>query len=63
MNSSIIRYILGGILKMEAVLMLLPCLVALLYQEKEGMWYMTVAGICLVLGILMSLRKTKTSVF
>ena len=49
MNSSIIRYILGCILKTEAVLMLLPCLVALIYREKEGLWYLPVAGICLVL--------------
>ncbi len=63
MNSSIIRYILGCILKTEAVLMLLPCLVALIYREKEGLWYLPVAGICLVLGVLMSLRKPKNSVF
>lgn len=63
MNSSIIRYILGYILKMEAVLMLLPCLVALIYQEHEGLWYLPVIAACLVLGTLMNLRKPKNGVF
>ena len=63
MNSSIIRYILGWILKTEAALMLLPCLVAVFYQEKEGLWYLPVAAGSLVLGVLMSLRKPKNSVF
>ena len=43
--------------------MLLPCLVALIYREEEGLWYLPVAGICLLLGVLMSLRKPKNSVF
>ena len=34
MNSSIIRFVLGYVLKMEAVLMLLPCIVAVLYREQ-----------------------------
>ena len=36
MNRTMIIYILGCILKTEGVLMALPCLVALIYQEKEG---------------------------
>lgn len=63
MNSSIIRYILGCILKTEAALMLLPCLIAVIYQEKEGLWYLPVAAASLLLGVLMSLRKPKNSVF
>ena len=43
--------------------MLLPCLVAVFYQEKEGLWYLPVAAGSLVLGVLMSLRKPKNSVF
>ena len=34
MNISIIRYILGSVLKFEAALMLLPCLVAVIYRES-----------------------------
>ena len=63
MNSSIIRFILGYILKTEAALLLLPCLVALIYTEPEGLWYLPVAASCFLLGALMTRRKPKDSVF
>ena len=63
MNSSIIRFILGYILKTEAALLLLPCLVALIYAEREGIWYVPVAAISFLLGMLMTRRKPKDSVF
>lgn len=63
MNGSIIRYILGCVLKMEAALLMLPCLIALIYREQVGVWYLATAGACLVFGILMTLRKPKTYVF
>lgn len=63
MNSSIIRYILGSILKTEAALLLLPCLVALIYSEREGIWYVPVAAACFLLGFLMTRRKPKDTVF
>lgn len=63
MNSSIIRCILGYVLKMEAALLLLPCLVAVLYQEKEGFYYLAVAAICLLIGTLMTLKKPVNHVF
>ena len=44
MNSSIIRFVLGYVLKMEAVLMLLPCIVAVLYREQTGFAYLLVAA-------------------
>ena len=43
MNTSIIRYIVGYILKIEALFMLLPCLVAVIYQEQEGFYYLLIA--------------------
>ena len=43
--------------------MLLPCIVAAIYQEKEGFSYLIVAVLCGVLGILMTLRKPENHVF
>lgn len=63
MNTSIIRYILGLILKIESLFMLLPCIVAVFYQEKEGLWYLPVVAACALIGILMTLRKPKNHVF
>lgn len=63
MNSSIVRYILGQVLKLEAVLMLLPCLTALIYKEKEGWWYLAVAFVCIIFGTLLTIRKPQDTVF
>ena len=63
MNSSIIRYILGSVLKIEAVLMLLPCLVTIIYREPVGVYYLGVALLCMGLGFLMCLKKIRNSVF
>lgn len=63
MNGSIIRYILGYVLKIEAGLMLLPCLVALIYQEREGVYYLMVAGGVLLIGIAATWKKPYDTVF
>ena len=63
MNTSMIRYILGYILKIEGVLMLLPCLTAVIYHETEGIIYLAVAAAAFFIGFLMSRNKPKNTVF
>lgn len=63
MNGSMIRFILGYVLKMEAILMLPFCLVALFYGEKEGFCYLAVAGISLLVGVIVTWKKPKNTVF
>ncbi|MGN0132152.1 MAG: TrkH family potassium uptake protein [Lachnospiraceae bacterium] len=63
MNSSIIRYILGYVLKIESLLMLLPCIIAVIYREQFGLYYLAVAFICMLLGLLMTYRKPKSYIF
>ncbi len=63
MNFSMILYILGQILKIEAAFMLLPCLTAVIYKEDEGFVYLAVATIAALLGWLMTVRKPKENVF
>ena len=63
MNFSMIRYILGYVLKIEAAFMLLPCLTAVIYKEDEGFVYLAVATIAALLGWLMSIRKPSDTVF
>lgn len=63
MNSFIIRYILGTVLKIEAVLMFLPCIVSVVYAEEEGFYYLMVSIAMLILGTLMTRKKPKNSVF
>lgn len=63
MNKSVIRYILGGVLKIESVLMLLPCVVAIIYKEMEGFAYLAISSVTMFLGILMSWKKPKDFMF
>ena len=63
MNSSIIRYILGYIIKLEGIFLLLPCIVALIYKESELSTYLFMSGVCLILGSLSTLKKAKNPVF
>ena len=62
MNRSIIRYLLGQVLKIEAMLLLLPCIMAVVYQEKEGFAYLITAGVCGIVGGLVTIRKPKNTV-
>ena len=63
MNISIVRYILGQILKVEALLLLIPCIIALIYGEKEGLCFIVVAALSALLGFLFSWKKPKNNVF
>ena len=63
MNFSMIRYILGQILKIEAAFLLLPCVTAIFYKEDEGFVYLSVAAIAALLGWLMTVRKPSENVF
>ena len=63
MNTSIIRYISGYILKIEGCLLLLPCLIAAIYNETTGIYYLGVGIFCMVVGMLLSNKKPINSVF
>ncbi|MBQ5446471.1 MAG: TrkH family potassium uptake protein [Lachnospiraceae bacterium] len=63
MNTSIIRYILGQVLKVESMLMILPCIVALIYGEDDIFAYLIVIGITGLLGILSTIKKPESNVF
>lgn len=63
MNKSIILHIIGWIITIEAGLMILPCIVALIYREQSGYAFLITIGICLIIGIPLILRKPKNRVF
>lgn len=65
MNKHMILYVLSVVLLLEAGLMLLPILTALLYHESSG-WYFvyTVLGILAAAGIcLLAVRKKDRTIF
>ena len=57
MNTKMIRYILGKMLGVEAVLLLLPALVSLIYREFSGVFFLVPAGIAGVIFLLMGMKK------
>lgn len=63
MNYSIIIYIIGWILKLEAAFMLLPCITALVYGEKTGFVFLFTMILCLAAGIPLTLKKPKQKAF
>ena len=62
MNYAAIRRTLGVILKFEAAFLLLPCVTALIYGEKEGLWFLAVAAGSFLVGFIAS-RKNKDQDF
>lgn len=63
MNVSIIRRILGYVLILEAVMLILPCTVALIYGEGEVLSFVITSLICLTVGAAMGLKKPQNNVF
>lgn len=63
MNRSIIRYILGSVLKTESILMIPPCIVAIIYSETEGLYFLLVSLICCILGFFMTRKKPENHIF
>ena len=63
MNFPIIRYVLGYVLKIQALFLLLPCITSLIYQEKEGFAYLAAALLCVAVGQLLSFKKPERQVF
>ncbi len=63
MNISMIRFILGNILRLQSLFLVLPSIVALIYKEKTFIVYIGVSAACMLLGTFMTLRKPKDSIF
>lgn len=63
MNSSIIRFILGNVLKIEGLLLFLPVIVSGIYAEHEGFYFAAVGVACLLFGFGMTRKKPANQVF
>ena len=63
MNRSIIIYMLGWIMNMEAIFMTLPVVTAVVYRESIGFIYLGVAAVCGLLGFMCTRKKPCTKMF
>lgn len=63
MNYSMTFYIIGWILRLEAVFMVLPGVTAILYHEKDGFAFLITLLICLAIGLPLTWKKPSDKVF
>ena len=63
MNLKIVFYYLGWVLNIEAVLMLLPCAVSLIYGDGMLPYFLIVMVMCAVIGFLTAHKKPENTVF
>lgn len=63
MNFSIVKYIIGHILNFEAAFMILPCIVAVIYGEREGWSFLITSVVCLLFGMLLIRKKPENNIF
>ena len=61
MNLSMIAYIVGAVMEIEAGLMLLPALVGLIYGEKSALSFVICAAAAAIIGAIPILRKPKNT--
>lgn len=63
MNSNIILYILGHVLRLTAFLLLLPALTGLIYLESAAFSYLAVALLCFFIGLFATRHKPQNTTF
>lgn len=64
MNTAMILYFLGWVLKVEAISLLLPMLTAVIYGEWHELWsFVIVAVLCALIGFACTAKKAKKPTF
>lgn len=63
MNIGMIIYFLGWVLGIEGVLMILPCVIAVIYGEMNGFYFLGMGIFCGIGGWLLAHKKPKSTVF
>ena len=63
MNTKIIRYIWGYVLRIEAVFMLLPFIIGLIRHDEGFMWFLVISAGAALISIPLAFRKPTDTVF
>lgn len=63
MNYRILVYMIGWVLNFQAVFLLLPSLVALIYRESSGWYFLITAAATGVAGLALTLKKPRNTQF
>ena len=62
MNYKMVFYTIGQLLKIEALLMILPLIVSIIYQENTYGYFLVAIIALLLLGFLLSIKKPKKTI-
>lgn len=62
MNYSMIRFILGRMLRIEGLVLLIPAFVSLIYQEHSGLTFVLTAALLMALSLILG-KRPKNTVF
>jgi trk system potassium uptake protein TrkH len=57
MNYRVIGWVLAWVLKVEGSLMLVPCFIALIYHDRQGLVYLAIALLAILAGQLLTIRR------
>lgn len=63
MNIKMIKYFIGLVLRIEGMLLLLPFIVGIIYQEDNAKIYLFAAIFAFILGSIISFKKPKNTIF
>ena len=63
MNSPVIRYVLGHVMAIEGILMILPIVVGVIYNEKVASVYAMIALLVFLIGRFLSRKRPESFVF
>ncbi len=63
MNRKMVAYFVGSVLRIEAMLMIVPTAVSILYREKEWIYLAAATVISFLFGYLLSFRKPRNMTF
>lgn len=61
MNKGLVRYIVGWVLILIAIMLLLPFIVALIYRERDWKYFLFLSGCCALIGGISSGYKPKNT--
>lgn len=63
MNRKMVAYFVGSVLRIEAMLMIVPTLVSILYREKEWIYLAVAVTVSFLAGYVLSYKKPKNMTF
>ncbi len=63
MNFSIVRFILGKVIMIEAMFLILPFIVGIIFKETDAFSFLLCSSFCFITGALLTKKRPKSQLF